>query len=133
MCYGAFRTYMQPFLTEIVMMSLPFLPFKGHIFNIMLLPAYTFYIPTWLRFWRNRIRKTKDFQNILFRIFMNLLENRDTSIEDMTQHYLHLSTYLEDACENRNRKHIEVLILENPEIKTQYVNSGYQGIRSLFN
>lgn len=64
---------------------------------------------------------------------MNLLENRDTSIEDMTQHYPHLSTYLEDACENRNRKHIEVLILENPEIKTQYVNSGYQGIHSLFN
>lgn len=30
----------------------------------------------------------------------NLLENRDTSIEDLTQHYLYLFTYLVDACKN---------------------------------
>lgn len=124
-CYGAFRTYMQPFLTENRMMSLPLQPFKGHRFNILFQNAACLYFlhPHMIAFLEKSDTENKRLlKSVLSDLHVsfyvaglnalgliskmvttplwNLLENSDTSIEDMTQHYLHLSLYLVDACEN---------------------------------
>lgn len=124
-CYGSFRTYMQPFLTENKMISLPLQPFKGHRFNILFQNAACLYFlhHHMIKFLEKsdienkRLLKSvlSDFQvpfyvaglkalglisKMITTPLWNLLESKDTSIEDMTQHYLHLSTYLADASEN---------------------------------
>lgn len=116
---------MQPFLTENRMMSLPLQPFKGHRFNILFQNAACLYFlhPHMIAFLEKSDTENKRLlKSVLSDLHIsfyvaglkalgliskmvttplwNLLENSDTSIEDMTQHYLHLSLYLVDACEN---------------------------------
>ncbi|XP_062619501.1 uncharacterized protein LOC134281055 [Saccostrea cucullata] len=120
-CYGAFRT----FFTENRMISLPLQPFKGHRFNILFQNAACLYFlhPHMTEFLeKSDIENKRLLKSVLSDLkvsfyvaglkalgliskmtttpLWNILENKDTSIEDMTQNYLHLSTYLADVTEN---------------------------------
>lgn len=107
---------MQPFLTENRMMSLPLQPFKGHRFNILFQNAACLYFlhPHMIAFLEKSDTENKRLlKSVLSDLHIsfyvaglkalgliskmvttplwNLLENSDTSIEDMTLHFLALS------------------------------------------
>ena len=124
-CYGPFRTFIQPFLDEHSLSTLPLEPMLGNRFNITFYNAGIIYFlhRKMIEFLESvSVDNRRLLKSVLFDMktsffvaglkalglvskfitspLWNLLESRAVSITEMNNHYLQLSTFLADASEN---------------------------------
>ena len=142
--YASFRVYIQPFLTGNRFVSVPLQPFKGHRFNILFQSAANIYYlhPQTVEFLNKSDIENKkllksvhaNFQvsfyvaglkalglisKMIITPIWTLLESKDISIEEISQHYLQLSSYHADA----NQNVIEFMKGDFPAFTNRYLEN----------